>query len=92
MPEWDTLVAGPEQQTALAGVDVAQVFAASYRKLVVSDGLAAGATILGHHPRELAAAQKAVRDRIPVDRQMIEALRRGDWDVLSDAQAPVSPR
>jgi hypothetical protein len=30
MPEWDTLVAGPEQ-TALAGVDVAQVFAASYR-------------------------------------------------------------
>ena len=34
MPEWDTLVAGPEQ-TALAGVDVAQVFAASYRKLVV---------------------------------------------------------
>jgi RNA polymerase sigma-70 factor, ECF subfamily len=35
MSEWDTLVAGPEQQTALAGVDVAQVFAASYRKLVV---------------------------------------------------------
>ena len=34
MPEWDTLVAGPEQ-IALAGVDVAQVFAASYRKLVV---------------------------------------------------------
>ena len=34
MPEWDTLVAGPEQ-TALASVDVAQVFAASYRKLVV---------------------------------------------------------
>ena len=34
MPEWDTLVAGPEQ-TALASVDVAQVFTASYRKLVV---------------------------------------------------------
>jgi RNA polymerase sigma-70 factor (sigma-E family) len=34
MPEWDTLVAGREQ-TAPAGVDVAQVFAASYRKLVV---------------------------------------------------------
>ena len=36
MPEWDTLVAGPEQ-TALAGVDVAQVFAASYRKLEMED-------------------------------------------------------
>ena len=34
MPEWDTLVAGQEQ-TAPASVDVAQVFAASYRKLVV---------------------------------------------------------
>ena len=34
MPEWETLVAGREQ-TALASVDVAQVFAASYRKLVV---------------------------------------------------------
>ena len=34
MPERDTLVAGQEQ-TALAGVDVAQVFGASYRKLVV---------------------------------------------------------
>jgi len=34
MPEWDTLVAGQEQ-TVPASVDVAQVFAASYRKLVV---------------------------------------------------------
>ena len=35
MPEWDTLVADQEQQSVKASVDVAQVFAASYRKLVV---------------------------------------------------------
>ena len=37
---------------------------ASYRRLVLSDGRAVGATVLGHHPNDLVAAQKAVRDRI----------------------------
>ena len=54
----------------------------SYRRLVLSDGRAVGATILGHHPNDLAAAQRAVRDRIPVGTSAQAALRSGDWSVL----------
>ena len=54
----------------------------SYRRIVLSDGRAVGATILGHHPNDLAAAQRAVRDRIPVGTSAQAALRSGDWSVL----------
>jgi nitrite reductase (NADH) large subunit len=57
----------------------------SYRRLVLCDGRAVGATILGHHPNDLAAAQKAVRNRITVSVAARTALRSGDWSVLADA-------
>jgi NAD(P)H-nitrite reductase large subunit len=68
----------------------------SYRRLVVSGGRAVGATVLGHHPSDLAAAQKAVRNRVTVDAYAMASLRRGDWSVLAavgedplaDPQAP----
>jgi nitrite reductase (NADH) large subunit len=68
----------------------------SYRRLVVSGGRAVGATVLGHHPSDLAAAQKAVRNRVTVDVFAMASLRRGDWSVLAavgedplaDPQAP----
>jgi nitrite reductase (NADH) large subunit len=56
--------------------------AASYRRLVLSRGHAVGATVLGHHPGDVAAAQKAVRDRILIGPTARAALRSGDWSVL----------
>ncbi len=63
----------------------------SYRRLVLCGGRAVGATVLGHHPADLAAAQKAVRDRIGVGDAAKAALRSGDWSVLGrlpDVRAP----
>ena len=54
----------------------------SYRRLVLCQGRAVGATVLGHHPADLAVAQKAVRDRIAVGSAAKAALRSGDWSVL----------
>jgi nitrite reductase (NADH) large subunit len=56
----------------------------SYRRLVLSEGRAVGATVLGHHPSDVAAAQKAIRNRITVDAAQRAALRAGDWSVLGD--------
>ena len=56
----------------------------SYRRLVLSEGRTVGATVLGHHPSDLAAAQKAVVNRITVDAAQRAALRSGDWSVLTD--------
>lgn len=57
----------------------------SYRRLVVSKGRAVGATVLGHHPADLAAAQKAVREQRRVGPAALGVLRTGNWDILSDA-------
>ncbi|QIS24085.1 FHA domain-containing protein [Nocardia terpenica] len=54
----------------------------SYRRLLLSEGRAAGATILGHHPAEIAAAQRAVREHTPIPAAARAALRSGDWSVL----------
>jgi NAD(P)H-nitrite reductase large subunit len=56
----------------------------SYRRLVVSRGRAVGATVLGHHPRDLAAAQKAVREGVAVGPVSMSVLRSGNWAVLAD--------
>lgn len=56
----------------------------SYRRLVVSQGRAVGATILGHHPADLAAAQKAVREQRPIGPAALAALRMGNWGILAD--------
>jgi nitrite reductase (NADH) large subunit len=54
----------------------------SYRRLVLSGGRAVGATILGHHPSDLAAARKAVDDRVPVSAAAQDAMRSGNWSAL----------
>ncbi len=58
----------------------------SYRRLVVSRGRAVGATVLGHHPADLTAAQKAVRDNAAVGPVSLGVLRSGNWSVLSDRE------
>ena len=58
----------------------------SYRRLVVSRGRAVGATVLGHHPADLAAAQKAVRERAAVGPVSLAMLRSGSWGVLSNPE------
>ena len=58
----------------------------SYRRLIVSRGRAVGATVLGHHPADLAAAQKAVRNDSAVGPVSLAVLRSGDWSVLADGE------
>jgi NAD(P)H-nitrite reductase large subunit len=58
----------------------------SYRRLVVSRGRAVGATVLGHHPADLTAAQKAVRDNAAVGPMSLGVLRSGNWSVLGDRE------
>ncbi|WP_018603701.1 FAD-dependent oxidoreductase [Mycobacterium sp. 155] len=61
----------------------------SYRRLVLSDGRAVGATVLGHHPADVTSAQKAVRSGAEVSRDAYAALRAGDWSVLAERPSPV---
>jgi len=67
--------------------------APSYRRLVVSRGIVAGALVLGHHPDFLASATAAVKKRLLIDAWTMDQLRAGNWMVLKDAgrrPAPVS--
>lgn len=57
----------------------------SYRRLVLREGRAVGATILGHHPADSTAAQRAVRERLTVPGAARIALESGDWTALARA-------
>lgn len=57
-----------------------------YRRLVVADGRAAGAILVGH-PLELPAVQRAVEQAEDVSGQL-DRLRAGDWSALSPAGGP----
>ncbi|MGX1807233.1 FAD-dependent oxidoreductase [Nocardia sp. NPDC055321] len=57
--------------------------APSYRALVLSAGRCVGATVLGHHPADLAAAQSAVRSRSALPPHLHGSLRAGDWTPLA---------
>jgi nitrite reductase (NADH) large subunit len=59
--------------------------APSYRRLLISQGRAVGAIILGNHPEDVAAATAAVKKRALISPAQIAALRSGDWGVLKDA-------
>jgi NADPH-dependent 2,4-dienoyl-CoA reductase/sulfur reductase-like enzyme/ferredoxin len=61
----------------------------SYRRLLISEGRAVGATVLGHHPADVTTAQKAVRNRARVRPDAYAALRSGDWSVLTESPALV---
>jgi NADPH-dependent 2,4-dienoyl-CoA reductase/sulfur reductase-like enzyme/ferredoxin len=56
----------------------------SYRRVIIAQGRAVGATVLGHHPADLAAVQAAVRDGVAIPPSAVPALRRGDWAVLGE--------
>jgi nitrite reductase (NADH) large subunit len=60
----------------------------SYRKLVVSDGRAVGAIVLGHHPALVAAVSAAVRRGAPLGPDVLAAVRGGDWDALGARRRP----
>jgi hypothetical protein len=45
--------------------------------------------VLGHHPADVAAVQKAVRNDTVVPPAMIAALRTGNWSVLTETVAAV---
>jgi NAD(P)H-nitrite reductase large subunit len=57
--------------------------APSYRKLVISQGRAVGAIVLGSHPEVVASVTKAVKNRAEI--RDLAPLRRGDWESLKDA-------
>ena len=75
---------GPDDEVIV--IDRAAV--PSYRRLILSQGRAVGATVLGHHPADLAAAQKAVRKGVTVAGDAARAaLRDGNWRVLNEDAA-----
>ncbi|QLY34900.1 FAD-dependent oxidoreductase [Nocardia huaxiensis] len=55
----------------------------SYRRLIISRERAVGATVLGHHPADVAAAQQAVRARRLLSPAARATLRTGDWSALN---------
>ncbi len=61
----------------------------SYRRLVVAGGHVVGATVLGHHPQDLAAATNAVRQHLALDDTARAAAQAGDWSVLAVQRQPV---
>ena len=60
----------------------------SYRKLVVSEGRAVGAIVLGHHPALVAALSTAVRQGAPLGPDVLAAVRGGEWDALGGNRRP----
>ncbi|WP_018333235.1 FAD-dependent oxidoreductase [Actinomycetospora chiangmaiensis] len=60
----------------------------SYRKLVVADGRAVGAIVVGHHPAVVAALSTAVRQGSVLAPDVLAAVRGGDWEALSARRRP----
>jgi nitrite reductase (NADH) large subunit len=58
--------------------------APSYRRLVISDGRAVGAVVLGTYPDVVAAVTAAVKKRAEIPPELVAELRRGDWGALND--------
>jgi NAD(P)H-nitrite reductase large subunit len=59
--------------------------APSYRRLVISQGRAAGGIVLGNHPEVVAAITTAVRNHADIQPALVTELRRGRWEKLKDA-------
>jgi nitrite reductase (NADH) large subunit len=58
--------------------------APSYRRLLLEEGRAVGAIVLGSHPEVVASVTAAVKNRREISRAQVTELRRGYWDVLKD--------
>ncbi len=54
----------------------------SYRRLVISEGRVVGMVVLGRHPDDVASATAAVKKQTELSPDQLEALRRGEWQVL----------
>jgi NADPH-dependent 2,4-dienoyl-CoA reductase/sulfur reductase-like enzyme/ferredoxin len=54
----------------------------SYRRLVISEGRVVGMVVLGRHPDDVASATAAIKKQTDVSPDQLEALRRGEWQVL----------
>ena len=85
---------GPPQAQSDAEIEIVPegTGGGSYRKLVISEGAIIGAILLGR-PRDAAPILAAIREQRDV-RGHLAALRRGEWDVLSELhfeQAVVAP-
>jgi nitrite reductase (NADH) large subunit len=65
--------------------------APSYRRLLIAQGRAVGAIVLGSHPEDVAAATAAVKKRAEISPAQIAALRGGDWGVLKYAGRASEP-
>jgi len=63
--------------------------APSYRRLIVADGLAAGAIVVGAYPEIVALLTAAVKNGKPISPAQVTELRRGNWEALKDT-SPVS--
>jgi NADPH-dependent 2,4-dienoyl-CoA reductase/sulfur reductase-like enzyme/ferredoxin len=63
--------------------------APSYRRLIIADGRAVGAIVLGAYPEFVALVTAAVKNRKPISSAQIAELQRGSWEALKDT-APVS--
>ncbi len=64
----------------------------SYRRLILSHGRVVGATVLGHHPADVTAAQKAVKGRVQVSPSALNALRAGNWSALASERSASATR
>ncbi len=62
----------------------------SYRRLVLAANKVVGATVLGHHPLDFAAATTAVKQRLVLDDAAHAAAQAGDWSVLGGQRQPGS--
>jgi nitrite reductase (NADH) large subunit len=65
--------------------------APSYRKLVISEGRAVGAIVLGNDPEVVATVTSAVKNRAEIAPAQVTELRRGDWTVLKNAGRVLKP-
>ncbi len=60
----------------------------SYRRLVLAAHRVVGATVLGRHPLDLAAATTAVNQGLVLDAAARAAAQGGDWSVLAKQPQP----
>jgi nitrite reductase (NADH) large subunit len=60
-----------------------QAPARSYRRILLSGERVVGATVVGHHPSDVAALRKLMHDRPVVSSSVRAALAAGDWNALT---------
>jgi NAD(P)H-nitrite reductase large subunit len=75
---------GPEGEVIIAG----DPGAPSCRRLVLAAHRVVGATVVGHHPLDLAAATAAVKQGLVLGPAARAAAQAGDWSALASQREP----